>query len=66
MAFKVVTAQEWKALGLPTEISVVHFGNTEIVKKAKEHQEKINKKNRRKKNKKWVIKFFVFYYFFCK
>ena len=36
MPFKVVTAKEWKALGLPTEISVVHFGNTEIVKKAKE------------------------------
>ena len=52
MPFKVVTAQEWKAMGLPTEISTIHFGNTEIVKKAKEHQEKINKKNRRKKNKK--------------
>ena len=51
MAFKVVTAKEWEALGLPTEISVVHFGNTEMVKKAKEQQEKINKKNRKKKQK---------------
>ena len=51
MALKVVTAQEWKALGLPTEISVVHFGNTEIVKKAKEHQEKINKKKNKSKRK---------------
>ena len=49
MPFKVVTAKEWEALGLPTEISVVHFGNTEIVKKAKEHQEKINKEKEQKK-----------------
>ena len=52
MPFKVVTAQEWKALGLPTEISVVHFGNTEMVKKAKEHQEKINKEKEKKKSNK--------------
>jgi len=52
MPFKVVTAKEWEALGLPTEISVVHFGNTEIVKKAKEHQEKINKEKEKKKSNK--------------
>ena len=52
MAFKVVTAKEWEALGLPTEISVVHFGNAEIVKKAKEHQEKVNKEKEKKKNNK--------------
>ena len=51
MAFKVVTAKEWEALGLPTEISVVHFGHTEIVKKAKEHQEKINKEKEQKQKK---------------
>ena len=51
MPFKKVTAEEWKAMGLPTEISVVHFGNTEIVKKAKEHQEKINKKKEQKQKK---------------
>ena len=51
MPFKVVTAQEWKAMGLPTEISTIHFGNTEIVKKAKEHQEKINKKKEQEQKK---------------
>ena len=51
MPFKKVTAEEWKAMGLPTEISVVHFGNTEIVKKAKEHQEKINKEKEQKQKK---------------
>ena len=51
MPFKKVTAEEWKAMGLPTEISVVHFGNTEMVKKAKEHQEKINKKKEQKQKK---------------
>jgi len=51
MPFKKVTAQEWKAMGLPTEISVVHFGNTEMVKKAKEHQEKINKKKEQEQKK---------------
>ena len=51
MPFKKVTAEEWKAMGLPTEISVVHFGNTEIVKKAKEHQEKINKKKEQEQKK---------------
>ena len=51
MPFKVVTAKEWEAMGLPTEISVVHFGNTEIVKKAKEYQEKINKKKEQEQKK---------------
>ena len=51
MPFKKVTAEEWKAMGLPTEISVVHFGNAEIVKKAKEHQEKINKKKEQEQKK---------------
>ena len=49
MPFKKVTAEEWKAMGLPTEISVVHFGNTEIMKKAKEHQEKMKKEKEQKK-----------------
>ena len=52
MPFKKVTAEEWKAMGLPTEISVVHFGNTEIVKKAKEHQEKINKEKEQEQKQK--------------
>ena len=43
MPFKKVTLQEWKALGLPTEISTIHFGNTELFKKLKEHQEKLKK-----------------------
>ena len=47
MPFKVVTAKEWEALGLPTEISTIHFGNTPIVKKLKENE--IKKKNLKKK-----------------
>ena len=43
MPFKKVTLKEWEALGLPTEISTIHFGNTELVKKPKEHQEKLKK-----------------------
>ena len=49
MPFKVVTAKEWEALGLPTEISTIHFGNTPIVKKIKENK---LKKNMSKLNKK--------------
>ena len=37
MPFKKVTLQEWRALGLPAEIFSIHFGNTELVKKLKEH-----------------------------
>jgi len=43
MPFKVVTLEEWKAKGLPTEISTIHFGNTEFLKKVKEHHEKMKK-----------------------
>ena len=49
MPFKKVTLQEWEALGLPTEISTIHFGNTELVKKLKEHQEKLKKELEQKK-----------------
>jgi len=45
MPFKVVTAQEWKAMGLPTEISTIHFGNTEFPKKLKEQKKKKEKEN---------------------
>jgi hypothetical protein len=48
MPFKVVTLEEWKAKGLPTEISTIHFGNTEFLKKAKEHQDKKIEKERKK------------------
>lgn len=40
MPFKVVTAKEWEALGLPTEISTITFGNTAIAQKIKEHHKK--------------------------
>ena len=53
MPFKVVTAKEWEALGLPTEISTIHFGNTPIVKKMKEN--KLNKKLKSIKSKKKII-----------
>lgn len=49
MPFKKVTLEEWKAKGLPTEISTIHFGNTEFLKKAKEHQEKKKKDKEQKK-----------------
>ena len=49
MPFKKVTLQEWEALGLPTEISSINFGNTELVKKLKEHQEKLKKEQEQKK-----------------
>ena len=44
MPFKVVTAQEWEAMGLPTEISTIHFGNTEFSKKLKEQKKKRKRK----------------------
>jgi hypothetical protein len=37
MPFKKVTLQEWEALGLPAEISTIHFGNTALTEKIKEH-----------------------------
>jgi len=49
MAFKVVTAKEWEALGLPTEISNIHFGNSALVKKIKEQNEKKKKEKKQKK-----------------
>ena len=36
-------------LGLPAEIFSIHFGNTELVKKLKEHQEKLKKELEQKK-----------------
>lgn len=50
MPFKVVTLEEWKAMGLPTEISTIHFGNSSLVKKIKE-QNKKKKKEQKKCNK---------------
>ena len=50
MPFKVVTLEEWKAKGLPTEISTIHFGNSALVKKIKEQNEK-KKKEQKKCNK---------------
>ena len=52
MPFKKVTAEEWQAMGLPTETSTIHFGNTEFLKKVKEHHEKMNKENDLKKKNK--------------
>ena len=49
MPFKKVTAEEWQAMGLPTEISTIHFGNTEFLKKVKEHHEKMKKNKKRRK-----------------
>ena len=40
MPFRKVTLKEWEALGLPTEISNIHLGNPDLVKKMKEHSEK--------------------------
>ena len=48
MPFKKVTAEEWAAMGLPTEISTIHFGNTGFLKKAKKHQDKKKEKERKK------------------
>ena len=51
MPFKKVTAEEWKAMGLPTEISTIHFGNTELFKKLKEQKEKKGKEKNNLKKK---------------
>ena len=51
MPFKVVTAKEWEAMGLPTEISTIHFGNTELLKKLKEQKEKNDKEKNNLKKK---------------
>ena len=50
MPFKKVTAEEWEALGLPTETSTLHFGNTKFIKKLKENQEKVIKEKQLKVN----------------
>ena len=44
MPFKIVTAEEWKAMGLPTEISTVHFGNAKLVNKIKKNKKKLKQK----------------------
>tara|TARA_A100001015_G_scaffold218932_1_gene246165 strand:- start:719 stop:901 length:183 start_codon:yes stop_codon:yes gene_type:complete len=49
MAFKKITLEEWKAQGLPTEISTFNFGNSQFVNQLKEHQEKIKKEKEQKK-----------------
>ena len=51
MPFKVVTAKEWEAMGLPTEISTISFGNTSVAQKIKEYhkKKKEEKKNIKKK-----------------
>ena len=51
MPFKVVTAKEWEALGLPTEISTIHLGNTAFVQKIKGHHKKKNKEKKTLKKK---------------
>jgi len=51
MPFKVVTAKEWEAMGLPTEISTIHFGNTEFPRKLKEQKKKKNKEKKNLKKK---------------
>ena len=51
MPFKKVTAEEWKAMGLPTEISTIHLGNTGFVQKIREHHKKKNKKKKTLKKK---------------
>ena len=50
MPFKKVTAEEWQAMGLPTETSTIHFENSSLVKKIKE-QDKKKKKEQKKCNK---------------
>ena len=44
MPFKVVKLQEWKALGLPTEISSIYFESLKLCKKVKEQNKKKDKK----------------------
>ena len=39
MPFKIVTAKEWEALGLPTEISTIHFNPKPLVKSNDNHQD---------------------------
>jgi hypothetical protein len=51
MPFRKVTLKEWEALGLPTEISNIHLGNPDLVKKMKEHSEKKKKEQKIVKNK---------------
>jgi hypothetical protein len=51
MPFKKVTAEEWKAMGLPTEISTIHFGNTEFPKKLKDQKKKKEKEKNNLKKK---------------
>ena len=52
MPFKIVTAEEWEALGLPTEISTIHFNPKLLVKNNDNHQnylaepKGINKENK--------------------
>ena len=52
MPFRIVTLKEWEALGLPTEISNIHLGNSDLTKKMKEHNEKKKKEKRAKDRKK--------------
>jgi len=51
MPFKKVTAKEWEAMGLPTEISTISFGNKSGAQKNKKHpkKKKEEKKNIKKK-----------------
>ena len=51
MPFRKVTLKEWEALGLPTEISNIHLGNPDLVKKMKEHSEKKKKEQKIVKDK---------------
>jgi hypothetical protein len=52
MPFKIVTAKEWKALGLPPEISTIHFNPKTLFKNNDNQQnypaepEEINKENK--------------------
>ena len=46
MVLKIVTAEEWEAMGLPTEISTIHLGNTGFVQKIREHHKKRIRKKR--------------------
>jgi len=51
MVLKTVTAKEWEAMGLPTETSIIHFGNTGFVQKIREHHKKKNKEKKTLKKK---------------
>ena len=44
MPLKIVTVEEWKAMGLPTEISTVHFSNAKLVNKIKKNRKKLKQK----------------------